>query len=446
MFSDYFKKKLFIINFHYKIFYLYLFYLLSLIIFTYVYSILILKIHPIYINDMNEMNFMNLGWENNFIILNILNSNEFKFNYLGIDFYSAKYPLLPTTIALIAKISKNFYFIFIIKNIIFFIILFWSIYFYVSNNIKDKKIIYFFLFLVFLHINPYNFHVMSNFYFEDFANAILLPSLYLIILSKTNLLKKYIFIGLIICLLFLSKSSMTIFGIIFPIIYIILSKKRILALIPFFLVMLVSFNWSYYSFKKTGYYPFFTNNSSFNQAQLALALQEDFHKIYPFYSIDTIHNTKEIFLDKNRYGFDEIKNEWEFNDLFKVRNKQYLKDNFLRYLKDSFIKFNFIFFYPYQDGNGFAKSINDKELKYSMIINKIFLIIGCFTLIYSIIKKIKVKEDMFNEITYLFILILIIPIFLIGWATSKHLIGICNVSIIYLFNYYFVEFRENSHA
>ena len=103
--------------------------------------------------------------------------------------------------------------------------------------------------------------------------------------------------------------------------------------------MLVSFNWSYYSFKKTGYYPFFTNNSSFNQAQLALALQEDFHKIYPFYSIDTIHNTKEIFLDKNRYGFDEIKNEWEFYDLFKVRNKQYLKDNFLRYLKDSFIKF-----------------------------------------------------------------------------------------------------------
>ena len=84
---------------------------------------------------MKEMNFINLGWENNFLILNILNHNEFKFNYLGIDFYSAKYPLLPATIALIAKISKNFYFILTVKNIIFFSILFWSIYFFVSNNI-----------------------------------------------------------------------------------------------------------------------------------------------------------------------------------------------------------------------------------------------------------------------------------------------------------------------
>ena len=64
---------------------------------------------------------------------------------------------------------------------------------------------------------------------------------------------------------------------------------------------------------------------------------------------------------------------------------------------------------------------------------------------FSIIKKIKVKEDMFNEITYLFILILIIPFFN-RMGNLKHLIGICNVSIIYLFNYYFVEFRENSHA
>ena len=446
MFSNFFKKKLFLFNFHIKIFYLYILYLFTLIIFTYFYSILILKIHPIYINDMKEMNFINLGWENNFLILNILNHNEFKFNYLGIDFYSAKYPLLPATIALIAKISKNFYFILTVKNIIFFSILFWSIYFFVSNNIKNKKLIYFFIILISLHFNPYNFHVMSNFYFEDFANAILLPSLYLLILSKSNLLKKYLFIGLIISLLFLSKSSMTIFGIIFPIIYIIFSKKRVLALIPFFIVMLISVNWSYYSFKKTGYYPFFTNNSSFNQAQLALALQEDFHKIYPFYSIDTIHNTKEILLDKNKYGFNEIKNEWEFNALFKVRNKQYIKDNFLRYFKDSFLKLNFIFFYPYQDGNGSDKNINNKELKFSMIINKIFLIIGCFTLIFSIVKKIKVKEDMMNEISYLFILLLIIPIFLIGWATSKHLIGICNVSIIYLLNYYFLKFRENSHA
>ena len=168
--------------------------------------------------------------------------------------------------------------------------------------------------------------------------------------------------------------------------------------------------------------------------------------VVPYQDIIDLYLTNQSLLDKNKYGFNEIKNEWEFNALFKVRNKQYIKDNFLRYFKDSFLKLNFIFFYPYQDGNGSDKNINNKELKFSMIINKIFLIIGCYTLIYSVVKKIKVKKEMMDEITYLFILLLIIPIFLIGWATSKHLIGICNVSIIYLLNYYFLKFRENSHA
>ena len=41
----------------------------------------------------------------------------------------------------------------------------------------------------------------------------------------------------------------------------------------------------------------------------------------------------------------------KFNKLYKIRNVEYIKEIYLRFIKDIFIKINFIFFYPYQDGN-----------------------------------------------------------------------------------------------
>ena len=54
----------------------------------------------------------------------------------------------------------------------------------------------------------------------------------------------------------------------------------------------------------------------------------------------------------------------------------------------------------------------------------------------NLIKNLKNKNEFKHELYYFLILILIIPIFIIGWATSKHLVGICNLSIIYLINYF----------
>ena len=400
------------------------------------YSKSILSIHPFYIDDNFNMNFKRLGRENDLIISNLFENNEFKFNYLGIDFYSAKYPLLPYTIYFLAKISKNFYFILIFKNIIFYSILFWSVYFYTIINIDKYKMYYFSIIILLLHFNPYNFHVMSNFYFEDFANAILLPSLFIMIIMKSTGLMKYIIIGMLVSLLFLSKASFTIFGFLFPLIFAFLNRKKLYSFIPLLIFLFASINWSMYSYKKTGFYPFFNTNSSFNHRELAIPLQEEFHKFYPFYSVDVIHNTKQIFKDREKYGFKSIKNEWEFNELFKKRNIEYLKNNYQRYLKDALIKLNFIFFYPYQDGNTGTKNINDKEIKYLKIINKIFLLVAIIVALYNSLKKICNKNQFNEEFYYFLILSLIIPIFIIGFATSKHLVGICNVSIIYLLNYF----------
>ena len=415
---------------------IYIFYLLTLTVLTIFYSKALLHIHPFYMDENFNMNFNRLGRENDLIIKNLFEHNEFKLNYLGIDFYSAKYPLLPYTIYYLASISKNFYFILISKNIIFYSILFWTAYFYTVANLDKYQIHYFFLIIFLLHFNPYNFHVMSNFYFEDFANSILLPSLFLVLITKSKRIVKFISIGLIVSLLFLSKASFTIFGYLFPLIFIFLNKKNLNSFIPLFIFLIASIIWSTYSYKKTGFYPFLNSNSSFNHRELAIPLQENFHKIYPFYTVDAIHNTKNIFNNKEKYGFQNLKNEWEFNELFKTRNLEYLSKNFLRYFKDSFIKLNFIFFYPYQDANTPSTNIDNKEIKYSMIINRIFLLSAVIIGLNNLIKNLKNKNEFKHELYYFLILILIIPIFIIGWATSKHLVGICNLSIIYLINYF----------
>ena len=139
------------LNLHFQrnIYWIYILYILVLILLTFLYSIAILDIHPIYIDENSNINIKNLGRSNNKIIENLIANNEFKFNYLGIDFYTAKYPLLPYTIFFISKISKNFYFVLIFKNIIFYSILFWSVFYYVLINIPiiilDNRLKFFFL-------------------------------------------------------------------------------------------------------------------------------------------------------------------------------------------------------------------------------------------------------------------------------------------------------------
>ena len=432
------------LNLHFQrnIYWIYILYILVLILLTFLYSIAILDIHPIYIDENSNINIKNLGRSNNKIIENLIANNEFKFNYLGIDFYTAKYPLLPYTIFFISKISKNFYFVLIFKNIIFYSILFWSVFYYVLINIKKNKLLIFIVIIILLHFNPYNFHVMSNFYFEDFANAIILPALFLLILTKSNSYFKFFVIGVLISLLFLSKGSFTVFGYLFPLIFIFLNKKNFYSYVPLILFLITSNIWSLHSYNKTGYYAFFNKNSSFNQRELAIPLQENFYKFYPFYSVDVIHNTKQIFKDRKKYGFDNIDNEWEFNELYKIRNVEYIKENYLRFIKDIFIKINFIFFYPYQDGNTGSADINKKEIKYMMIINKFFLLLGIILATKNIYNKYNSKKKFNEELQYFLILSLIIPIHLISWATSKHLIGICSVSIIYLVNSY-IESKKN---
>ncbi len=426
------------------IIFLYLFFLFGVAVATYIYGMLILKIHPHFIDQFNNMDFSSLPFDHEELTLNLINTNQYFQTYDGpypelgdLKFYTGKYPLVSITISSIAKISENYYFIIIVKNLVFFSIVFWISYNY--SKYSGKKYLDFFVILTLLFYNPYNFHVASAWYFEDFACALLLPSLYLILVSKSP--TRYLIVFYLIIILFFSKSSMTIFCFIFPLIIMAneyFSEKKVIYL-PILATIFCSAIWGGYSFNKTGYFAFFLNNSSFNQKQLSIAQNDKFHKIYPHLTIDTIqhYGIQKIIQEKEKYGIFEFKNEWDFHKLFKIRNKKYIEENLDRVIKDAFMKFRFIFFEIYEDARRYEDyKKNKNKIDYSMILNRLILNFSILLAIINLYKKFKMKQNISKEIYFIFILGLIIPLYLIGWATSKHLVGISNTAIIYLFAIY----------
>lgn len=430
---------------NYTIVYLYFIFLISLAILTYLYGSMILNKHPQYIDQFNNMVFSKLPFDHDELTINLKNSKEYfqTFSILfpeleDMRFYSAKYPLVSILISTLSSISENFYFIIITKNLLFFSIFFWSAYYYTKYNNYTK--IQFFIILILIFYNPYNFHVASNWYFEDFANALLLPCFYLILVSKVP--SKDLIISCLLIVLFFSKSSMTIFCFIFPFVILVnefIYRKKIVFL-PILAIIFCSIIWGGYSYNKTGYFAFFLNNSSQNQKSLALAQNEKFNKIYPQLTIDYLQYTlSDIYKEKEKYGISEIKNEWDLNRLYKNRNKIYIKENFEQVVFDAFLKLKFILFGFKKDARSLQNYENNK-INYFMILNKIILNISIFFVISNLIKKIIMKKKPLEEIYFIFILGLIIPVYLIGWATSKHLVCICNTAALYLFvNYNFMR-------
>ena len=132
-----------------------------------------------------------------------------------------------------------------------------------------------------------------------------------------------------------------------------------------------------------------------------------------------------------------IKNEWEFYDHYKQKNLKYINENLDRYMGDFILKIKFILFgikrdsaFPDTNGN------YDNRVRISQVISKIILNFSFFVIALKACKNfsqlIKRKEDIY----FIAIILLSLLPHLLVWATSKHLIGIVNICLIYLtFNY-----------
>ena len=96
----------------------------------------------------------------------------------------------------------------------------------------------------------------------------------------------------------------------------------------------------------------------------------------------------------------------------------------------------FIFFGINRDGAQPDNNGNyNNKIRVSMVLAKIIFNLAIILSLTKLIKNYKKIINFKEEFYFLSLMALNIAPHLIGWATSKHLVGILNISIIYLFFY-----------
>ena len=158
---------------------------------------------PGIIDNNNNLIFSNIQFGHGPLINNLVFNNVYEGQYIDRTFIMQKMPVLPIFIYILSNITHNFYILVIFKNLIMFFILFFFIKNYLqTNNLNLKN--NFLLFSVYLV--PYNMFVSLNFEYADCIISILLPCLFLCLMSKNRY--KYFISTLLLFFLYLTKNSM----------------------------------------------------------------------------------------------------------------------------------------------------------------------------------------------------------------------------------------------
>ena len=150
------------------------------------------------------------------LIYNLYYNSKYYNNFNNIVFYLLKTPAIPFLITFLAFFSKNFFFILIFKNIIIYTFYFHFVYRIIID--QNREILIFVLILIIPLIIPYNYSVSLNFFYEDSLIAILLPLLFLALI--TNYRHKYLLISGLLFILYFVKTSMFLIIVILPILII----------------------------------------------------------------------------------------------------------------------------------------------------------------------------------------------------------------------------------
>jgi hypothetical protein len=404
-----------------RIFYIYFFYIGSIVFTSIIYGYLLNLKFQIY-NSSYDIILENVTFSNGELIYNLTYRSKYSVNYYNnLDFFLAKTPAIPFLISFLIMFSKNFFYIIIFKNLLIFTIYFYFVY---KILLAEKVKIYFFLLILIIPIIiPYNFSVSLNFFYEDSLIAILLPLLFLALITTYQ--HKYLLISGLCFILYFVKTSMFIIIVILPILIIFSEREKIAKFLPFIFSLIAILIWGFYGLAKTGRFPIFSTGSSINSHVLAFVMNENFHKYYPNKSTDLIPISYEI--------PNNINNEWDFSDFYKKKNKEYINQNLPRYLKDIIIKIKFIFFGINRDGALPDKNGNfDNSIRFSLILSKLLFNFGILFSLFILFKNIKKVFSQKKEIFFLSLVILNLLPHIFVWATSKHLVAISNISMMYL--------------
>jgi hypothetical protein len=405
-----------------KLFVVYLLFFILIILLSSIYGYTYLQKFPNQFDSNDQLILKNLPFGYGLLVESLFHEGKYQQEWYGVQSYLVRFPLLPLLVTGLLKISQNFYFIVITKNIIFFTIFFFTSH-YSLRSLKKSYITFLSLLSLILY-NYYNLIVIMAFVYTDGIIAILLPCIFLILISRIN--KNSIFLSIFLFLLFFTKTTMFYLIFVISILFFFLNKKKsnTLRLLPLFTVIISSLIWGSFGYVKTGKFPFGSDISSTNQEALHVVFNKDFHKYYPNRSVDLISKIQ---------SKEKLENEWKYHEFYKKINSEYFAHNKKRIMKDVLIKIEFILFnyrkdavHPDDNGN------YENPIMFSHIINRLIFITSLLYLLKNIFMGI--KNSKVNNIDYYFFFIVCFSLLphLVGWATSKHLVPIFLISHIYL--------------
>ena len=386
---------------------------------------------PTIIDNSNNLIFSNIQFGHGPLINNLINNNVYEGEYIGRKFVMQKMPLLPMMIYILSNITNNFYFLIIFKNLIMFFVLFYFIKNYVQTNGLNLKNVY----IIFsVYLIPYNMFVSLNFEYADCIISILLPCLFLCLMSKNRY--KYFISTLLLFFLYLTKNSMLFVCIILPLYIIIFENDKNYIQQKFYILcgpLIAAIIWASFSYVKTDRFAIGSSMLSVNSMGMNIALNENFLDYFPKKSLDIIHY--DIKYPKN------IKNEWELSDYYKKKNRDFLseKENIIKYISTFPKKIEFILFHINRDAALPDKNGNfDNSIRYSSIPNKIFINLSVIFSIFLITKTvIKKRFNLYNDLLFLIIIGSYTFPFIIAWSTSKHLVPLSIISFYYLLDKFY---------
>ena len=402
---------------------LYIFFLLILLTSTLIYCYIFINKFPNNFNDDFNLIIKSIEFGNGPLIYNLINSSEYKANLYGIDFHLQKLPLLPIFYFFILKFSNNFFFFIITKNFITFSLIYFCC-FYSLKSI-NKKIFEFIGSIIILFIVPYNLFVFLNYQYSDCLLFVLLPSLYMVLISKLK--NKYLIASIILFCLYLTKTSMLFLVIVLPLIILAYEnksyKKYIILIGPLIAIIL----WGSFGYLKIGKFVFGSNNLSVNSMGMHMVTHENFFDYFPRKSIDILQS--KIKIPKN------ITNEKSFYEYFQNKNSEFFSnnDNKIKFFLNSFKKIYFILFDIRRDAANLNSNEFDNSIRYSHIPNKVILNLSIILSLTYFIKNYKKIKHINLEIYYIVIITLIMLPYVAAWATSKHLVPSFIISFYYFY-------------
>ena len=411
----------------YKNRYLYIYFIFILIIslLSVLFTYFLVDKFPNVFDENKKLVLLQMQFDYGKLVNNIFYKGSYIQKYNDIDSFLVRLPFLPLVTSYIGKLTLNIYFFLIIKNIIFFSIYYLSVVLFVKSQKTTNDIIYLFILLSIYFYNFYNTSTTFNFFFSDSYISIILPSIFLLLISENK--HRYLLIAFLLFCLYLTKSSMFFVCMICPIMFFLIEKEFnfVKRALPIIFVLIAVISWGTFGVLKTGKFPFASTLSSVNQEGLSRILNDDFKNYYPKKSVDLIPFNK---IEKT------LNNEWEYFYLYKKNNLDFIKNNPKEFiygiiLKTKFILLNFRKDGVFPDRNG----AYNNPIMISHILNRILNLAFIIIIISKLLRDFNFKKydklDIYSVVLYLPFLF---P-YLVGWATSKHLVPIFLTINLYIF-------------